>query len=295
MDSALPRERPYRGRFAPSPSGPLHFGSLIAALASYLQAKSRHGQWLVRIEDLDPPREQPGASDAILRTLDAFGLHWDEPVLYQSLRHDRYRAALAQLSAQGLLYRCQCNRLRLQQLSQGYDRHCLLQPPTTEPCAWRVLHRDPIDRYLDGLLGEVLIPAHEQDDFIVQRKDGQYAYQLAVVVDDAESRITEVVRGSDLLLATGRQLYLYRQLQQRAPDFVHVPVVELGGRKLSKQNQAPALDSAQAPRLLQQALRFLNQPEVDRDRPEIMLRQASQQWQVASIPRCQSLSLTDSD
>lgn len=291
MYSGSAPKRPYRGRFAPSPSGPLHFGSLLAALTSYLQARSQQGQWLLRIEDLDPPREQAGAADSILRTLDAFGLHWDETVVYQSQRHRRYDEVLAQLSAQALLYRCQCSRLRLQSL-EGYDRHCLKQPPSqAQRCAWRLQHLTPFDQFQDEFLGQICVPRSEQDDFIVKRKDGYYAYQLAVVIDDADSHISQVVRGSDLLLATGRQLYLYQCLSLPAPSFAHLPVATLAGRKLSKQNQAPALDLKHIPQLLQQALAFLGQAIPDQDFPSIMLQQASLNWQPALIPKQLSLSL----
>jgi len=216
------------GRFAPTPTGPLHFGSLVTAVASYLDARSQGGEWLVRIEDIDTPRVVPGSDADILRTLERFGFEWNGPVLYQSTRIDAYREALGALKRNGFVYACSCSRT------------------TTTPCKctsgsrWRV-------RY-----GE--------DDFTVLRSDGIFAYQLAVVVDDAYQGITDVVRGADLLDSTPRQIHLQKLLGLPSPRYRHVPVVtNENGEKLSKQTLAPALDVDAAPELLTRALLFLGQ------------------------------------
>ena len=207
------------GRFAPSPTGPLHFGSLVTAVASYDDARSKGGQWLVRIEDLDTPRNVPAADTAILRTLEAFGLEWDGPVLYQSTRLDAYRDALEQLKRGGHVYQCSCSRT------------------ATAPCTctsgprWRV-------RY-------------DNDPFTVLRPDGIFAYQLAVVVDDAFQGVTSVVRGDDLLDSTPRQIHLQKLLGLPTPTYTHIPVVlNDRGEKLSKQTLAPPLDLNRIPELL---------------------------------------------
>jgi glutamyl-Q tRNA(Asp) synthetase len=214
------------GRFAPSPTGPLHFGSLVTAVASYFDARSKGGQWLVRMEDLDTPRVVPGADADILRTLERFGLEWDGPVLYQSTRLDAYRDALEQLSRNGHAYPCSCTRT------------------TTAPCTctsgprWRV-------RFPSG-------------DFTVLRADGIFAYQLAVVVDDAYQGITGVVRGADLLDSTPRQIHLQKLLGLPSPTYRHVPVVtNEKGEKLSKQTLAAPLDLTKTAEQLDAALRFL--------------------------------------
>ena len=240
----------YRGRFAPTPSGPLHFGSLVAALASYQRARSAAGEWLVRIDDLDPPRELPGAADDILRTLAALGMHWDGPVVYQSRRIARYGAALEQLAAAGLLYGCSCSRRaiadRAQEGIEGpiYPGTCRALGLALIGTAVR-LRTDPgkveFTDLARGAIGQDV--ASEIGDFVLRRADGVYSYQLANVVDDAELGITEVVRGADLLASTPRQIYLQTLLGYRQPSYCHVPVVENErGEKLSKQTRAPALD-----------------------------------------------------
>lgn len=214
------------GRFAPTPSGPLHFGSLVAALASYIHARSRNGKWLVRIEDIDTPRVVPGSSDDILRMLERFGFEWDGPVLFQSTRINAYREALEQLKRGGHVYPCSCART------------------TTVRC-----------ECTSGPRWRVRFPG---DDFTVLRADGIFAYQLAVVVDDAYQSITDVVRGADLLKSTPRQIHLQKLLGLPMPRYIHVPIVtNEKGEKLSKQTLAPPLDVDRAPELLQQALDFL--------------------------------------
>lgn len=258
----------YIGRFAPSPSGPLHLGSLVAALASWLDAKKHNGQWLLRMEDIDPPREQAGASDAILHCLEAHQLTWDGAVLYQSQRHQAYRDQLHALQQQGLLYRCRCGRQQLRAMPNGvYDGRCRhLNLPEDIPCSIRLnLEQVRQQGYNSDIHFDDLFQRHchsdlQQDggDFIVHRKDGLFAYQLAVVVDDIYQGISHVIRGVDLLDATPRQLLLFDLCGQPAPQYGHIPVVcNAAGDKLSKQTKAPALDDRQAPQNLLAALQFL--------------------------------------
>lgn len=262
---------PYRGRFAPSPTGPLHFGSLIAAVASFLEARTRNGDWLVRIEDIDPPREIPGAADAILRTLEAFGLHWDETVHYQRHHLKAFTAALTRLTEQGDTYPCACSRSELAatvshhhpQYYPGTCREGLPAGRTTQ--ALRVDSRgDPV-YFEDRVQGpQYQDLEHDIGDFIVRRADALIAYQLAVVVDDAKQGITQIVRGSDLLDSTPRQLHLQRLLGLPRPDYAHLPLaVDAEGIKLSKQNGAHALDTQHPVIALWHALDFLNQAPPD--------------------------------
>lgn len=279
----------YRGRFAPSPTGPLHLGSLIAALASYLDARARGGIWLVRMEDLDPPREQPGAADDILRSLEAHGLHWDETVMWQSQRHDCYRDALAVLQRQGQLFRCDCTRARLGP-GGACNGHCQpRQSSVTEAHALRVVVAPETRIQLqDQLLGPINEPLGELlPDFTLRRKDGLFAYQLAVVVDDAEQAISHIVRGSDLLDSTARQIYLQQLLDYKQPAYCHLPVItnELG-QKFSKQNHAPALAQTEATVNLRRALQFLHQapPPAEADAIDEILEFATEQWSLEAIP-----------
>jgi glutamyl-Q tRNA(Asp) synthetase len=264
----------YRGRFAPSPSGPLHFGSLVSALASYLDAKANHGQWLVRMEDLDPPREQPGAASLILQTLEDHGLQWDEQVLYQSARHQSYQETLEWLIAQNLAYPCSCSRQELAAMGGIYDGRCrhrevdLAKPYATRLKLYDIPHRPQNDwmSFNDVIQGQQTQNLRTQaGDQILKRRDGFYAYQLAVVVDDIHQQITHIIRGSDLLEVTARQLSLFNLLDAPTPAFGHVPLaLQSNGQKLSKQNHAKAIDSAQASRNLWHGLGFLGQnPPVD--------------------------------
>ncbi|MBI3545304.1 MAG: tRNA glutamyl-Q(34) synthetase GluQRS, partial [Gammaproteobacteria bacterium] len=258
MDSSN-SAKPYRGRFAPSPTGPLHFGSMVAAVGSFLQAKSRGGEWLVRIEDLDPPRAAPGAADNILRTLEACGMYWDGVVLYQSQRHDAYVAALKALEHRGLVYPCACSRREIADSSiQGIDG--LIYPgtcrpglaPGRAPRAWRVQVEDQIVEFTDALQGRMYRHlASDYGDFVLRRADGFFAYQLAVVVDDGEQGITEIMRGADLIESTPRQIYLQRLLGLPTPDYIHLPVaLNVQKEKLSKQTLASPVDSAGPQQLL---------------------------------------------
>ncbi|MEN8761088.1 MAG: tRNA glutamyl-Q(34) synthetase GluQRS [Thiogranum sp.] len=258
----------YRGRFAPSPTGPLHFGSLIAAVGSFLDARSCGGEWLVRMEDLDPPREVSGAADDILRTLEAFGLYWDSEVMYQSQRHNAYQQALERLEHAQLVYPCGCSRKDIQEnalrmgsgdVYPGTCRNGL--PQGREARALRLRVPDLAVRFRDRLQGnsEEWLP-EKSGDFIIRRADGLFAYQLAVVVDDAEQGITDVVRGADLLDSTCRQIFLLQSLGCAIPRYLHLPVaVNENGEKLSKQTNAPAVSPQRAVSALTAALRFLGQ------------------------------------
>ncbi|PHR84646.1 MAG: tRNA glutamyl-Q(34) synthetase GluQRS [Colwellia sp.] len=261
----------YRGRFAPSPSGLLHFGSLIAALASFLDAKSfitpngNSGKWLVRIEDIDPPREQVGASAAILTTLEAFGLYWDEPVLYQSQQSELYQDTLSDLHQHNLSYYCQCTRAEIKALGGVYQGHCRTLQQSKNNSATRLINQHGIYQFDDLFQkqeqGNVEYEqALAKEDFIIHRKDGLFAYQLAVVVDDIYQNINHVIRGCDLLEPTARQLTLFATLNSSSPKYGHVPLaVTTQGYKLSKQNKAPAIDNNNPQPALIAALKFLGQ------------------------------------
>jgi glutamyl-Q tRNA(Asp) synthetase len=264
--------RPYRGRFAPSPSGALHFGSLVAAVAGYLDARAAGGQWLVRIEDIDPPRERAGAADQILSTLEHLGLRWDGPVLRQSTRSDAYAAALERLRLDGRLRECGCARAALAALPQNaqrapgddlYHPHACLGGPTAEGShpALRLRVPDGEVEFTDRAQGVVRVNvARAVGDFVLRRKDGLYAYQLAVVVDDEEQGITDVVRGADLLQSTPRQILLQEALGLRRLRYMHVPIaVDAAGIKLSKSGDAPGVAAAGSAAQLAAALEFLGQ------------------------------------
>lgn len=293
MNNSAPK--PYIGRFAPSPSGPLHFGSLIAALGSYLQARSQQGSWLLRIEDLDPPREVPGAADAILHTLDAFGLHWDGPLVYQSQRLEAYQAVLDDWARLGLTYHCHCTRKMIAASGGFYNGHCRNLALTDQQAATRLVMEQPVYQFHDRLQGTINIPnALAEEDFIVRRRDGLYAYNLAVVLDDAAAGITEVVRGADLLEPTGRQIALYRLLKAPLPHWLHLPLASYGGHKLSKQNHAPALDVHHPGNALWQALDFLGQqPPLDLFGAETaeLLSWALLNWRLNKVPNKTNIEL----
>ena len=247
----------YRGRFAPSPTGPLHLGSLVAALGSWLRARQRGGTWLIRIEDLDPPREVPGAASDILQTLGAFGLESDEPVIEQSSRAETYRAEFARLGSN--VYRCWCSRADLESFGGIHPATCIAPPDPSRAPAWRVRVPNAAMGFLDQAFGPQSQNLRDDvGDFVVLRTEGWFAYQLAVVVDDAAQRITEVVRGADLLDSTPRQIHLQHLLGYTTPAYLHLPVV-IGddGRKLSKQDRARPVDRAEPIPTLRAALEFL--------------------------------------
>ncbi|MGS0680300.1 tRNA glutamyl-Q(34) synthetase GluQRS [Shewanella sp. 125m-7] len=278
----------YIGRFAPSPSGPLHFGSLIAALGSFLRARSLGGKWLVRIEDIDPPREIAGASSAILNTLEAYGLEWDDTVLYQSQRLDVYQAKIEQLLAHSQAYYCQCTRKQIQAMGSRYDGRCgkLCQPLSQG--AIRVHNPFAVEHFVDQHMGRISVDkTFAAEDFIIKRSDGLYAYQLAVVLDDIHQQITEVVRGCDLLEPTCRQESLYRILQKPAPKWLHLPLAcAEKGRKLSKQNHAPAIDNMHPQASINAALAFLGQaPVAMESQASKMIEQAVSQFNLSKVPK----------
>lgn len=256
-----------RGRFAPSPSGPLHFGSLVAALGSYLHAKSQSGQWLVRIEDIDTPRTVPGADSEILRTLEQFGLHWDDTVVWQSQRLDLYQHYFEIFQQQHQLYGCQCNRARIAALGGLYDGHCrsLQLSEHDGPLAWRLCSVGVSRHFSDLFAGPQHIPATlAQEDYIIKRRDGLFAYQWVVVIDDIEQHISEVVRGADLLQMTPRQQALCHAFGAPVPRYGHLPLaVTTPGHKLSKQNHATDIRRFAPAQALTAALHFLGQPLPD--------------------------------
>ncbi|HEX9183087.1 MAG TPA: tRNA glutamyl-Q(34) synthetase GluQRS [Burkholderiales bacterium] len=274
----------YVGRFAPSPTGPLHFGSLVAALASYLEARAAKGKWLLRMEDLDAPRGQPGAADEILRALERLGFEWDGPVLRQSTRLERYRAVLEDLRRRGFAYPCGCSRKELEDSALAIDGARIypgtcrqgLAPGKSARALRLRTHATPI-AFFDLIQGEIEQRVErEVGDFVLQRADGIYAYQLAVVVDDLDQGITDVVRGADLLDSTARQIHLQRILGAPQPRYAHVPVaVNAAGEKLSKQTGAAPLDLADPKRELARARRFLGQGD--------------EGWDLARVPRVRSL------
>jgi glutamyl-Q tRNA(Asp) synthetase len=261
----------YRGRFAPSPSGTLHFGSLVAAVGSFLEARTRGGQWLVRIEDLDPPRVRPGAADAILRCLERLQLHWDGAVLRQSERTEAYLDAQQRLQAADLLLPCQCSRTRLESVPENRGRPaaeelfhppgCALATVSAGPPAWRFRAPDRDVAFLDRVQGaQIENVARSCGPFVVRRRDGLFAYQLAVVVDDAAQGITDVVRGVDLLGSTARQILLQEALGLPRPTYMHLPLaVDASGVKLSKSDDAPAVVDLAPAGLIVATLEFLRQ------------------------------------
>ena len=290
----------YRGRFAPSPTGPLHFGSLVAALGSCLEARSRGGRWLVRMEDLDPPREQSGAAELVLRTLEAFAFEWDGAVMRQSQRSQAYARAIAQLHARGALYACACTRKEIADsglvvpvpdAERVYPGTCRDGIPRCRIArTTRVRVRDEIITFEDAIQGSIRQNlAREVGDFVVMRADGLFAYQLAVVVDDAELGITDIVRGADLLASTGRQICLQRLLDVPTPRYAHLPAaVNAQGEKLSKQSLARPLDAQMAAPTLAAALAFLGQqppPGLAQAALQEIWRWARANWALHKVPR----------
>jgi glutamyl-Q tRNA(Asp) synthetase len=290
--SASPTLTPYRGRFAPSPTGALHFGSLVAALGSWLDARAHQGEWLLRIEDLDSPRQQAGAADAIVRTLEALGLYWDGAISYQSQRLSLYADAMAQLRPH--LYACICSRKQIANHAiagpEGpvYPGWCRGQHHASG--AWRFFCPDELIAWHDRLHGpQSLNVARELGDFVLQRQEGIYTYQLAATVDDAAQGITHVVRGADFMLSTARQIVLQQALQVPRPQYLHLPLaLDAHGAKWSKQTLAPALNDQECQPLLRAALLFLGQnvPTELRNAPTAeLLHHAIASWNIKEIPR----------
>ena len=276
----------YRGRFAPSPTGDLHFGSLVAALASWLRARNRHGQWLLRVDDIDPPREVAGSTRAILAALAQLGLTADAPPLHQSQRDEAYAQALRQLQDGGHAFPCWCSRADLESAGAVHrDGRCTSARSNDREPAWRLRVPDADITFNDGLQG----PQHQNmreaaGDFVLRRADGLWGYQLACVVDDAFQGITEVVRGCDLLDSTPRQILLQRLLGMPTPAYLHLPLAtDAQGRKLSKSSDAPAVDTADPCAALASALRFLSQPVTDAPDVETMLRIAVRDFDLAPL------------
>lgn len=281
----------YCGRFAPSPTGPLHFGSLVTALASYLEARTRDGRWLVRIEDLDPLRESPEAADRILHSLERHELLWDSDIRYQSTRLDTYRQLARQLVEDGHAYYCGCSRKELKANGGRHPFHCRTSgnSPSDRPLAIRFALQDEQAQWQDRILGaQHQAVEAEIDDPVILRKEGFVAYQLAVVVDDIDQGVTDVVRGSDLLETTAQQRQICRALDGSAPGWAHIPVViNAQGQKLSKQNHAPALEDHQPGQNLWLALMSLGQrpPSALRAAPaRSVLDWALAHWTLAHIP-----------
>ncbi len=272
------------GRFAPSPTGPLHFGSLLAAVASYLQARQHGGRWLLRIEDIDPPREQPGAVAVILEALEAYGFEWDGPVLYQSSRREQHLQAIQELRERGLAYPCGCSRRDLEDAPRGplgivYPGTCRAGCTAAE-YAIRVVTDDEPLTFTDVLQGPQCARLQaESGDFVILRRDGLVAYHLAVVVDDADQGVTEIVRGIDLLESTPRHLHLQRLLGLPTPGYLHIPVAENSeGQKLSKLTGAAALPLDEPRQTLVSALRALGQAAD----PELAAASIAQIWRWAA-------------
>ncbi len=283
----------YRGRFAPSPTGPLHFGSLVAAVASYAEARQHGGAWLLRIEDVDTPRSVAGATEAILATLAACGMQHDGAIVFQSQRDDAYHAALHQLREHKLAYRCACTRREVADSAlrgiegpvyPGTCRHDIGSRPAR---AWRVDTRGARIAFDDAVQGRIEQNLEtEIGDFVLYRADNLYAYQLAVVVDDAEAGITHVVRGADLLDSTPRQIYLQKLLNLPTPQYLHLPVaVNAAGEKLSKQTRAPAIERSNALPALIDALRFLGQQPPALDSVPALWQWTAENWRREKIPR----------
>ncbi len=294
MTRDRPGREPYVGRFAPSPTGPLHFGSLVAAVASWVDARAAAGRWLLRIEDVDTPRTVPGSADAIQRTLLAMGLEWDGEVAWQSRRTALYEHALEQLRDAGLIYRCRCSRKEVADsglaglegaIYPGTCRALGLNSGAIE--SQRLCAPSRAIEFSDRVQGALSHSvAGEIGDFILKRRDGLHAYQLAVVVDDAEQGVTDVVRGADLLWSTPRQIALQRYLGYRTPRYLHFPVAtNARGEKLSKQTLAPAIDGSDAAAMLAAALDFLGQPAPEGSSPAQILASAVRSWQPDRILR----------
>jgi glutamyl-Q tRNA(Asp) synthetase len=287
------RAVPTTGRFAPSPTGPLHLGSLVAAVGSWLFARAEGGRWLVRIEDIDTPRVVPGSADEILKTLDRYGLEWDGEVVWQSQRTDLYERALNRLRERGLVYDCACSRAELQRAASAPLGREAVYPGTCrngiaagrKARAIRFRVPDAVIAFDDRIAGRIEENvAVESGDFVVRRADGLFAYQLAVVVDDAEQGVTQVVRGADLLASTARQIALQRALGVPTPEYAHLPlVVNADGTKLGKREGAlslPSLDEATVRTTLAAALQHLRIEGIGEGTPREMLDIALSRFRV---------------
>lgn len=289
--------QPYKGRFAPSPSGALHFGSLIAAMGSYLQAKDQQGEWIIRIDDIDPPREQAGATDHILKTLESFGFEWDGDVVYQSKNLQRYQAAVNDLINEKFAYPCSCSRSSIIKrtghikghiIYPGYCRNGVLDPSSEYNIRLRCNNEQV--SFDDAIQGKQEINLENKNgDFILQRRDQYFSYHLASGIDDAEQGITEVVRGADLLFCTPCHIHVQHSLNLTSPKYCHLPIaVNKAGQKLSKQSYAEAIKAEESVALLYKTLKFLGQM------PSLELREGSQKdiwswakthWRLDLVPK----------
>jgi glutamyl-Q tRNA(Asp) synthetase len=287
----------YIGRFAPSPTGPLHFGSLLAALASYLDARANQGKWLLRVEDLDPPREPAGSAELILQQLQEFGMEWDDTVLYQSSRLDAYEEVIDKLQDKGLCYPCDCTRPQIREMGLVYNGSCRdRSTPPDMPYALRLKTgalKLGFDDEIQGHFAQQI--EGEVGDFVIRRKDKQFAYQLAVVVDDEFQNITHVVRGWDLLDSTPRQIYLQKVLDYQKMSYAHVPIiVDKKGQKLSKQSFATPIETDNASQAIYKALTFLGQApplEIEKESPKSQLQWAIGSWDSQEVAKIGSLPL----
>lgn len=276
----------YRGRFAPSPTGDLHFGSLVAALAGWLRARQQGGAWLLRVEDIDPPREVPGSTRSILAALRDLGLEADAPALYQSQRGDAYASTLQQLREAGHAFPCWCSRGDLEADGATHrDGRCVSPPRDDREPAWRLRVPDRDISFDDLLQGRQTQNVREAvGDFVLRRADGLWSYQLACVVDDVYQGITEVVRGADLLDSTPRQILLQNLLGLPTPAYLHLPLAVDGERrKLSKSTDAPAIDTHHPRAALAHALRFLGQDVPEAPDVATMLQLAAQRFDIAPL------------
>ena len=295
MSSSPSINTAYTGRFAPTPSGYLHFGSLVAALASYLDARAAGGRWLLRMEDLDPPREMAGAQAAIVESLRNYGFEWDGEMQRQSDRHDAYEQVIERLLREGLAYPCQCSRKQLEAWPGAYPGFCRDANQPLQNAAIRLRVPELEYRFTDRVQGEYgQHLGRDVGDFVIRRRDGLFAYQLAVVLDDAWQGVTDVVRGADLLDSTPRQLYLQELLGLPQPRYLHVPlIIQPDGHKLGKSYRSPPLRPDEAVPLLLRALRTLGQPTVPELKdalPGELLAWAIPRWNAERIPRTLTLA-----
>ncbi len=291
------KDKNYIGRFAPSPTGPVHFGTLVAAVGSYLQAKTNNGDWLMRMEDVDITRKVDGADSEILRTLEAFGFEWQGEVVYQSKRADYYQQALEELIGQSLVFPCVCSRKQLAVTGSGiYPGNCRSHKlPERNEHALRLLAKDETITFDDAVMGRQTQNIKQQcGDFIIKRRDGLFAYQLAVVVDDAMQGINEIVRGADLLDSTARQIYLQQILNYPTPNYCHLPLaVDHSGNKISKSEAAAKVDTGNMKQQLIKALDFLGQQppaELQAATLENIWHWSINHWQLNAVPKKNQLS-----
>lgn len=283
--SAFP---PYIGRFAPSPSGQLHFGSLVTALASYLDARHHNGSWLVRMEDIDEPRCIAGIDKAILNTLDVHGLHWDGSVVYQTQQHERYQDTLSSLIADKKAYYCTCTRKQIKAQGGRYQGTCRGSHCYRDDAAIRLTLNSSLPSFIDGIQGQVTPAYALAEDIIIKRRDGLFAYNLVVALDDEFQGVTHIVRGSDLIDVTPLQLCVYDALSLTTPQYCHVPVASVSpGRKLSKQNHAVPICNQRPLDNLIRALAFLGFSHIncaDYDTVDTLLNAAIERWDRKVVP-----------